>query len=236
VASIAVGKTVGVAPDANLYYIGSWTGDWGTGGPNNFTWNFHYYAQAVQRILQINQQLPEGRKIRVIALQVGWSPDQAGYDEITTAVKEAKAADLLVVSSSLEQTFGFKFDGLGRTPLADPEKFESYEPGIWWAKNFYAGIRYSDRLLVPMDSRTTASPSGVGEYVFYRQGGWSWAIPYIAGIYALATQAKPTLTPDEFWFTAMKTGRVIELKQGDKAIPFGPILDPVALVAAVRAK
>jgi hypothetical protein len=189
-----------------------------------------------ERILQINQQLPEGHKIRVIAMQVGWSPDQAGYNEIMAAVKEAKVAGLLVVSSSLEETFGFKFHGLGRTPLADPDKFESYEPGLWWAKDFYAGIPFSDRLLVPMDSRATASPGSAGEYVFYRQGGWSWAIPYIAGIYALAAQAKPTLTPDEFWSTAMKTGRTIELKHDDKAIPFGPILDPVALIAALQAK
>jgi subtilisin family serine protease len=236
VASIAAGKTVGVAPEADLYYIGSWPGDWGTGGPNNFTYDFRYYAQAVQRILQINQQLPEGRKIRVIAMQIGWSPDQAGYDEITAAVKEAKAAGLLVVSSSLEETFGFKFQGLGRAPLADPDKFESYEPGLWWAKDFYAVNQFSDRLLVPMDSRTTASPGGAGEYVFYRQSGWSWAIPYIAGIYALAAQTKPTLTPDEFWLIAMKTGRTIELKQDGKAIPFGPILDPVALIAALQAK
>jgi hypothetical protein len=236
VASIAVGHTVGVAPEADLYYIGSWTGDWGTGGSNDFTWNFHYYAQAVQRILQINQQLPEDRKIRVIAMQVGWSPDQAGFDEITAAVKEAKAAGLLVVSSSLEETFGFKFHGLGRPPLADPDKFESYEPGIWWAKEFYAGSQFSDRLLVPMDSRTTASPGGAGEYVYYRHGGWSWSIPYIAGVYALAAQAKPTLTPDEFWLIAVKTGRTIELTHDDKAIPLGPILDPMALIAALQAE
>jgi subtilisin family serine protease len=236
VASIAAGNTLGVAPEADLYYIGSWPGDWGTGGSNNFTYDFRYYARAVQRILQINQQLPEGRKIRVIAMQIGWSPDQAGYDEITAAVKEAKAAGLLVVSSSLEETFGFKFQGLGRAPLADPDKFESYEPGLWWAKEFYAGNQFSDRLLVPMDSRTTASPGGAGEYVFYRQGGWSWSIPYIAGIYALSAQTKPTLTPDEFWLTAMRTGRTIGLKHGDKTIPFGPILDPVALIAALQAK
>ena len=141
-----------------------------------------------------------------------------------------------MVSSSLEETFGFKFDGLGRTPLADSDRFESYEPALWWAKEFYAGNLSSDRLLVPMDSRTTASPGGTGEYVFYRRGDLSCVIPYLAGVYALAAQAKPTLTPDEFWPTAMKTGRTIELRHEDKTIPFGPILDPVALIAALQAK
>jgi len=68
VSSIAVGKTLGVAPDADLYYIGSWTGDWET-DTNNFTWNFNYYAQAIHRILEINRDLPDDHKIRVIALQ-----------------------------------------------------------------------------------------------------------------------------------------------------------------------
>jgi hypothetical protein len=236
VASIAVGKTTGVAPEADLYYIGCYAGDLGIGGANNFTYNYHYIAQGIQRLLDINRHLPKERKIRVISISVGWSPKNKGYDEVMAAVKKAKADGLLVVSSSLEETFGFKFHALGRAPLADPDKFESYGPGMWWAKGFYAGNQFSDRLLVPMDSRTTASPGGKGEYVFYRQGGWSWAIPYIAGIYALAAQAAPTLTPDEFWSIAMKTGRTIELKHDDKAIPFGPILDPVALIAALQAK
>jgi len=234
VASIAVGKTTGVAPEADLYYIGSWTGDWATDGSNGFTYNFRYYAQAVHRILQINQQLPEDRKIRVISMEVGWSPDQAGYDEITAAVKEAKAAGLLVVSSSLEEAFGFKFNGLGRASLADPDKFESFEPGIWWAKSFYNGQKFSKTLLVPMDSRTTASPTGVGDYVFYREGGWSWSIPYIAGLYTLAAQVKPDITPDVFWSAALKTGRTIEISHEGKNYSFGVILDPVALIHALQ--
>lgn len=233
VASIAVGKTIGVAPGADLYYVGSWTGDWGV-GPNGFTWNFSYYAQAVKRILEINSQLPEKRRIRVIAMQVGWNPEKAGYDEITAAVQEAKAAGLLVVSSSIEQVHGFKFHGLGRAPLSDPGVVESYEPGLWWAERYYGGDQFSDRLLVPMDSRTTASPLGVDEYVFYRQGGWSWSIPYIAGVYALAAQVDSAITPEQFWSLAMETGRTIELDHGGETIPFGPIIDPVALIDALQ--
>ena len=84
-----------------------------------------------------------------------------------------------------------------------------------------------------MDSRTTASPDGADEYVFYRQGGWSWSMLYIAGMYALAAQVEPTITPERFWSLAMKTGRTIELKHNSQTIPFGPILDPVALIDAL---
>ncbi|HEX2997026.1 MAG TPA: S8 family serine peptidase [Anaerolineales bacterium] len=241
VTSIAAGKTVGVAPDADLYYIGAWTGDWKP-ETDDFTWNFAYYAQAVRRILEINRSLSEDHKIRVIAMQVGWDASQAGYEEITAAVREAKAAGMLVVSSNLSETYTWYFQGLGRDPLDDPNQFESYRPGLWWEKDFYDGMSLTSHrgkpsqqtLLVPMDSRTTASPTGVKDYVFYRSGGWSWSIPYLAGMYALAAQVKPGITPEEFWKTALKTGRIIQLQRDGKEYEFGVILDPQALIAAIK--
>jgi hypothetical protein len=155
VASIAVGQTIGVAPGADLYYIATARGGRGE--------DFAYLARSIRRILGVNQQLPEERRIRVISMAIGWRPDVKGYNEVTSATEEAKAAGMLVVCSSIEQVHGFKFHGLGRAPLGDPEVFESYEPGLWWAERFYGGERFSDRLLVPMDSRTTAGPlAGVG--------------------------------------------------------------------------
>ena len=236
VASIAVGKTIGVAPEADLYYIGSSTGDYG--GFDTFTFNFRYYAQAVRRVLEINRQLPADRKIRVVAMQVGWNKGQAGYDEITAACNEAKAAGLFVVSSSLAEVHGFKFNGLGRPPLADPDKFESYEPGLFWANNFqpdnpmYAKF-YADQLLVPMDSRTLASFSGADEYFFCRSGGCSWSIPYIASVYALACQVEPKMTPERFWELALKTGRKVQFERDGKQVPLGPMIDPPAMVGAI---
>jgi hypothetical protein len=235
VASIAVGKTVGVAPAADLHYIGAWTGDWEP-DTNNFTWNFEYYARAVYRILEVNQSLPEDRRIRVIAMQVGWHPDRRGYSAITAAVSEAKAAGILVISSSLSETYGWNFHGLERTPLSDPNHFWSYSPGLWWQDEFYPQGFTSHTLLVPMDSRTTASPTGTEDYVFYRQGGWSWSIPYLAGMYALATQVKPEIMPEEFWGTALQTGRTIHIDHLGKDYEFGVILNPQALITALEDK
>ncbi|MFA5835413.1 MAG: hypothetical protein WC837_00520 [Bellilinea sp.] len=93
---------------------------------------------------------------------------------------------------------------------------------------------FSDRLLVPMDSRTTAGPSSTDEYVFYREGGWSWSIPYIAGVYALVAQVKPAITPEEFWRLALQTGQTIELNHKGEIYSLRSILDPVALMAALH--
>ncbi len=73
----------------------------------------------------------------------------------------------------------------------------------------------------------------IDEYVFYRQGGWSWSIPYIAGVYALAVQVEHNITPERFWDLAIKTGRTIELEHEGERRSFGPIMDPVRLISRV---
>jgi hypothetical protein len=235
VASIAAGQTVGVAPDADLYYIGSTNSDEDASGGTS-TRNWTYYAQAVRRILAVNAGLPASQRIRVLAMQVRWYSGQKGYDEIMAAVKDAGVAGIFVVSSSLEETSGLKFHGLGRDPLADPDTFESYQRPTWSPAPTAAGYDLSlyvatDRLLVPMDARAIASPNGNDEYVFYRRGGWSWAIPYIAGVYALACQVDPTMTPERFWALAMQTGRTIQVTDEGQSYILGPILDPTAFLA-----
>jgi hypothetical protein len=230
VASIAVGKTVGVAPEADLYYIA-------TGSCHNSSsesMDFTCMAEAIRRILEINQYLPEENKIRVISLAIGWRWGNIGYDEISAAANDAKSAGLLLICSSVEELHGFKFQGLGRSPLSDPDNDALYHPGLFWAQNIYSGYRFTNRLLVPMDSRTVASPTGTNDYVFIRTGGWSWSIPYLAGMYALAAQVKPDITPEEFWSTAMETGKTIELQHDEEQIPFGPILNPIGLVTALK--
>jgi hypothetical protein len=231
VASITAGKTTGVAPEADLYYVAA---DECTGNGSGEV-DFSCLAKAVRRILEVNQQLPPDRRIRVLSMSIGWSPENKGYAEIQSAIQSIRDAGVFVICSSEWEIYGFNFHALGRFPLADPDAFDSYEPGLWWAKRFYQGqMELNDTLLVPMDSRTTASPTGNAEYVFYREGGWSWAIPHIAGVYALAAQVRLNVTPDLFWSTALHTGRTIQLDHGGKTYSFGTILDPVALIRALQ--
>ena len=219
VASIAVGRTIGVAPAADLYFIG--TGDNMAGVARLLP----MLAHGLRRLIAVNAALPAGRKIRVASISRGWTPGLPGYDDIRSAVSEAKAAGIFVVSSSLAEDYGFRYNGMGRPELADPERFESYTPGLFWAAAFSIG-RMRGRVLIPMDSRTTASPTGQTEYVFYREGGWSWVAPYIAGLYALAAECDPAVTPKRFWKAVLDHGRWTSY-QGQ---PFGPIIDPVAVV------
>ncbi len=230
VASIAVGKTVGAAPGADLYFIASAMCSSGSYESIDFS----CLAESMRRVIQINKQLPSDRKIRVLSMSIGWGPESKGYDAIQSAVREVQDEGIFIVCSSESDIYGFRFHGLGRNPLSDPDGINSYEPGSWWAKNFFQGQGLTDTLLIPMDSRTTASPTGTDEYVFYREGGWSWSIPYIAGVYVLAAQVKPDITPEVFWSTALQTGRTIEISHEGQKYSFGLILDPVALIHALQ--
>jgi hypothetical protein len=81
-----------------------------------------------------------------------------------------------------------------------------------------------------MDSRTAASPAGPTDYAFSRIGGGSWTPPYVAGLYALAAQVDPTITPERFWAAARRTGQSIQVQHNGRAFQMGAIVDPVALI------
>lgn len=67
VSSIAVGKTVGVAPEADLYYIAESSGKTILLGSINdkYYYDFTYLAKSIDRILEVNKTLPNKKKIRV---------------------------------------------------------------------------------------------------------------------------------------------------------------------------
>jgi len=236
VASIAVGKTVGVAPEADLYYLTAhmpFTEKDGT-----MIRDFKYYAEAVRRVVEINKGLPVGEKIRVLSISVGWNPIEPGYDDMVSAVDEARNAGIFVVSSSLEETYdGFKFNGAGRDPMSAPNDIAAYEAGTFWAKRINDPQRidfWKDRILVPMDSRTYASYQSTQDYAWGRIGGWSWSIPYIAGVYALCAQVNPDITPQIFWQEGENSAIPIFETVDGQETPIGKLIQPVAVIGVVK--
>lgn len=229
VVSIAVGKDCGVAPGADLYFVAN---DFSDGRAQV---NFLHLARAIDRVVTINAALPATDKLRALAIARGFAPSDKGYAEVTRAVERARQSGMFVVTSSLAEHYGFRFHGLGREPLAPPDDASSYGPGLWWQDEFFAGRGISgSTLLVPMDSRTTASQAGASDLVFYRDGGWSWCIPYIAGLYALACQVRPDVTPELFWKTALETGDRVTVQRAGKAYRLEALVAPPRLIEALR--
>lgn len=235
-ASILAGKTAGVAPEATLYYIATTMHD--PAENKKFELDLKYLAQSINRLLDINNSLPKERRIRAIAVAIRLSNDVKNADLANDAVERAKKAGVFVITSSLFETHGFKFSGLNRIPIADPEKPSSYTLGsfLLW-KNRLTEILKEDnheRLLIPMDSRCTASPTGKSDYAFYRKAGHSWVIPYIAGLYVLACQVKPDVEPETFWRAAISSGNTLEMEREKNRYCLGQIVNPEALIRQLQ--
>ena len=243
VSSIAVGKTCGVAPGAKLYYWGvNFVKDSSVAFENEGIAYAEGLAVAVDRIIEVNKSLPKGEKIRVISISEGFlTRDDDGVQTFLAAVERAKKANIFVVTTTTYQSYDWlsketDFGGLGKKDYAgDPDSLSNYTLPL---RGQDKPEKYSSRLLVPMDARTTADFTGDG-YAFFNEGGGSWVTPYVAGLYALACQVKPDVTPEEFYKTARKTADRLTVKipagkDAGKNIYNVNVISPTKLINALE--
>jgi len=177
-ASILAGKTVGVAPDATIHYFA--VPDIGK--------NFRFYSIAADRIIELNESLGNDEKIKVVSISDGIGRDNPYRQEWESALQRLHQAGIEVIYSSLEVFGPFLWGGC--SPYEDRNVPSNYEVAL-----MLKGRDMSpEAILVPGDYRTTASNNGQNLYVYWGEGGYSWAIPYLAGLSALAWQVAPDLT------------------------------------------
>jgi subtilisin family serine protease len=70
-----------------------------------------------------------------------------------------------------------------------------------------------------------ASFRGIDVYNYEREGGLSWAAPYLAGLAALAFQVNPKVTPAELKKLLVETASRTDA---------GRVVNPKAFIAAVK--
>ena len=219
VASLLAGKTIGVAPDANIYYAAwpSWLMD------------SRYAADALDWVLEQNEALPEGEKIRVVSVSA--APGSADMFQNTdlwnAAAARAEEAGVLVLTV---EGAGTKPDRLMPYPaVLDPNArddpaacrvgFPSEDGSSVFAKN---------ALALPCSYRTTAEEYTAGQYSYTHDGhgGLSWGIPYCAGVMALGWQVDPTLTGDEIMRYLLSTAAT--------GTDGNSIIDPVQFIQTLQ--
>ncbi|MDU5080131.1 S8 family serine peptidase [uncultured Tissierella sp.] len=228
ITSILCGKDVGVAPEANIYYIAYLEED------TDYEEGYVHLANAIERMVEINKALPEDNKIKVLSISSGWDPESKNAEAIYNAIEKAEAENIFVVTARLYETHKLFFNGVNREPMSDPEKIESY-----YLKYYVEGDGTAeDILLTPMDARWLASPTGKDEYVMYSNGAWSMVIPYISGLYTLACEVDPDMTPEKFWDMAISTGDSLDEDKRDDASKEKnmKIVNPVKLISEVKSK
>ncbi|MFZ0034093.1 MAG: S8 family serine peptidase [Sedimentisphaerales bacterium] len=204
VCSIAVGETCGVAPKASLYYYAVPVWKWLDNKP---------WADTINKIIELNKDLRESEKIRVVSISVGTFSQGPNFDLWKQAVDKANQNGILVVTC--DPTF-LKLGMLKRKENEPADLPASYE---------IISDRPDAELLVLTSNRTIASYKGPEVYRYERQGGLSWAVPYLAGLAALAYQVNPQIKPDEIvklWIeTAVKTDA-------------GTVVNPLGFIEAVQ--
>lgn len=198
VSSILCGKNIGVAPDAKLvYFCVSDT-------------NTDSYINAIDRVIKYNEEHPEN-KIHTLSISYAIPTENKEQEKrLLDIMQKAQESDIFVITTSLEKTHNFSFIGGDRNinnNLDNPQEYK--EPLFIQKRNLSSNNKNSDTkntLIVPQDRVTVASPIGNEDYTYYSDGGMSWAVPYFAGIYAVAKNSFPEITPKKFFDIAIKTG------------------------------
>lgn len=175
VASIAVGKTCGVAPGARLTFIVA-----------AIAMDNRPYCYAMERIMDMNRHAKPADRIRVVSISNGGFPIMPHFRRWQETLAKAERSGILVVTC--DPTMRFALGGLARIPGQDPDDPRSYRLDRCGWKN--------DALLVPT-SRTVASHEGPDLYTYWAEGGLSWTVPYLAGLAAMGYQVNPDLQPQQ---------------------------------------
>jgi subtilisin family serine protease len=180
VTSLLVGKDIGTAPGAKVYYasVPSWKAD------------SEYYAKALDWIIEENKLLSDKDKIRVVSVSA--APSGLGSlfkinnDLWDISYQKALDNDIMVLDCTKHHGIAY----MGSYNILVPTENQKVIPIVETIKN---------KLIVPTEPRTTAEHYEPNDpsYVYYGQGGLSFGIPYLAGVFALAWQVNPNLKYEE---------------------------------------
>lgn len=221
VVSLLAGKTIGVAPDVNIYYA-AWP-DW--------LEDSRYAADALDWVLKQNEALPEGEKIRVVSVSAspGFSDTFQNTDLWDAAVARAETAGVLVLTAEGAGVARYRL--IPSPAILDPTDRDN--PAAC-RTGFPTGDDFSESaknaLALPCAYRTVAEEYTAGQYGYthYGQGGISWGIPYCAGVMALGWQADPTLTGEEIMRYLLRSAAT--------GTDGSRIIDPVQFIEMVETK
>jgi len=211
VASLLVGKACGVAPGAELIYKATPSGR-----------DFEYKAKVLMDIVESNKTAEPSKKVRIVSCSIGYMEEKPehGLDQWIQAIKNAREAGIIFVDAG--GSAGMDFVGGGSL---DKENVEKYDFAMFMKKEHKTG-RLPEGIVIPSDYRTMASRKGENEYMYNGEGGMSWSVPYLAGIFALALQTNPDLTQNELNKLVIDTATVN--KNGLK------IINPKGIIEAIK--
>ena len=173
VLSLLAGKNIGTAPDAEVYFFGH---------DSDQDAQLHE-AEALYRVIALNDTLPEGQKITMVGFSDNINSVEAHEEEFRAAAKACEEAGIMVWFCGENGAVTF-------LPWADKNDPENLMIDQW-------GGGRPTLVYVPSSGRTVACAFENTEYFYCPTGGLSWTMPYTMGLYAIAVSIDPTLTQKE---------------------------------------
>jgi hypothetical protein len=188
-ASLLVGERSGTAPGASLYF---WRIE---SDQDKFNTD---RAAAIEQIMAFNKDKKMADRIRIVSISSALRKKFKNHEKFAKALKLAKKSGLTVVLVNR------KICGINCPLYKDRNNPANYN--IMYYFQGYEKELPGGAIYVPCDNRTTASERGEKEYSFWGDGGYSWAVPYLAGVIALGYQVNPDLETDEVFQYIRDTG------------------------------
>jgi serine protease AprX len=215
-ASILCGTSCGVAPEAILYYRAV---------PDD-TMDMYNYSMAVREILSLNRQLPPSGRIRAISIShcVASIRNEEQMAAWAAVVQEAAREGIAVIYSDINRIHPFFVWG-GCPPWLDREDPENY---LYPEDAINSFLWKEGKIILPAYYRSTASNRGTSDYTFNGRGGFSFSIPYLTGLAALAWSVDPALTFQDIAGLLKETSRTTSSEVR--------IVDPGRYISAVKSR
>jgi serine protease AprX len=187
VTSLLIGRKIGTAPDARIYYaaVPTWKLD------------AEYYAKALEWVIEENRKLPDNKKIRIVSVSAAPSGIGSNFTVNTQkwdeACLKANQENILVLDCTEHRSIlqPCYYD------IESPDNISQCNVGFpgmtWYVK------KDENHIYAPTSFRTQAEEYDKGKhsYQFSGCGGLSWAIPYVTGVLALGIQIRPDISNDE---------------------------------------
>ncbi len=139
-------------------------------------------------------------------------PEVPNNDQLVEAVKACEEAGIMV-------WFCGDYAIAAIIPFSGRNNFNNLYPDPPY------GIHVPELVHVPTSGVTGANNDQKNSYIYWAQGGLSWTMPYILGLYTIALQVDPSLTKEEIRRLVVETA--CENAQGIR------IVDPLHFICAV---
>lgn len=199
VSSILAWKQTGVAPKSNLYFFAEYQDN-----GKEYWWDD--LKSALNEILQTNESLPGNEKIKIVSIS-----GPLYWEGIEDYVKKLKESWIRVLSS---EEFFKNFCYLQKMdPMWDVDDLSNYQIPNMFIEQMIGHTKeeIERQIFITSGGMTVASPESEFSYRYDYQASASWSIPVVAWYYALACQANPDITPDEFINMAREKAKKIKI-------------------------